>query len=56
MKYLGRDVSHWFDPITKEPKKRICPKTGLSQYFCRDGTFLHMSVFLPHTVTLEPSD
>ena len=47
---MGKDVSHWFDPRTKEPKKRMCSKTGIRDFFCRDGTFLHMKTFLPFSV------
>ena len=52
MRYLGGDVTHWFDKRTKEPRKRVNLETGLREYFCNDGPFLHMKAFLPHSVPL----
>ena len=38
----GTDITHWFDPRTKDPKTYICPKTGNQTYFCPQGEFLHI--------------
>lgn len=42
VKFAGQDISHWFDPKTKEPKTHISPSTGLRQAYTPYGRFLHI--------------
>ena len=39
-KYAGKDISHWFDPKTQDPKTCIDHKTGVKVYFTPEGRFL----------------
>jgi len=36
----GRDISHWFDKITKDPRTCIDKDTGCKKYFTPEGRFL----------------
>ena len=38
----GTDITHWFDPITREPKTFIDPKTNLKTYYTPTGRYLHI--------------
>jgi len=38
----GTDISHWFDRETREPKKFVNPETGLLDFFCPQGRYLHV--------------
>ena len=51
--FAGKDVSHWFNPATKEPKTRISSKTGYREYYCPNGRFLHVTSNTPSNVS-EP--
>ena len=37
----GTDISHWFDPVTKNVRTYIDPETELEVPFCPMGHFLH---------------
>lgn len=39
IKNAGTDISHWFDPETKEPKTCVCPGTCLQGYFAPLGLY-----------------
>ena len=38
----GKDISHWFDPKTKNPKTRIDINSGKRVFFTPEGRFLHV--------------
>jgi len=38
----GQDISHWFDPKTKDIKKHIYPTTGCQIYYTQHGRFSHV--------------
>jgi len=38
----GQDISHWFDPKTKDIKKHIDPTTGCQIYYTQHGRFSHV--------------
>lgn len=38
----GTDITHWFDPDTREPKKWVDPATGQEDFICPTGRFLHV--------------
>jgi len=42
LKFAGQDISHWFDPKTKEPKTSIDPSSGLRRVHTPFGRFLHV--------------
>ena len=33
-KAAGQDITHWFEPITREPKTWVDPKTNMTWYYC----------------------
>jgi len=37
----GTDITHWFDPDTKEPRKHIDPETELETFYLPMGPLLH---------------
>merc|ERR1712194_60013 len=43
----GTDVSHWFDPLTKDPKTYVSPSTNLTEVFCPQGRFIHVPPEMP---------
>jgi hypothetical protein len=38
----GTDITHWFNPDTREPKTFIDPETGVESCFCPTGRYLHI--------------
>ena len=38
----GTDISHWFDPVTKDPKTYLDPRSNLKVVSCPQGRFLHV--------------
>jgi hypothetical protein len=38
----GTDITHWFNPDTREPKTFVDPETGIETYYCPIGRFLHI--------------
>lgn len=38
----GTDITHWFDPMTREPKTFCDPQTNLKTYYTPTGRFLHI--------------
>ncbi|XP_068130089.1 cytochrome b5 domain-containing protein 1 [Hyperolius riggenbachi] len=43
----GKDISHWFNPKTKDIKTFIDPQTGCLRYYTPQGRFLHVSPSYP---------
>ena len=43
----GTDITHWFDPITKDVRTYIDPKTELEVPFTPMGSFLHCPPSVP---------
>jgi len=39
----GRDISHWFDKNTKNPKTCVDRETGNQKYYTPEGRFLDVS-------------
>jgi hypothetical protein len=38
----GTDISHWFNPDTREPKTFVDPETGIETHYCPIGRYLHI--------------
>jgi hypothetical protein len=38
----GQDISHWFDPKTKDIKMHVDPVTRCLSYHSQHGNFIHM--------------
>ena len=47
IKAAGTDISHWFDPKTKDPKTCILPGTCLLSYFSPDGLYPNIPPSFP---------
>ncbi|KAF5826644.1 hypothetical protein DUNSADRAFT_2455 [Dunaliella salina] len=47
MKAAGSDISHWFDPRTRDIRTMICPVTQLERFYTPQGMF-------PHIPPIEP--
>ncbi|XP_042526659.1 cytochrome b5 domain-containing protein 1 [Dipodomys spectabilis] len=45
----GQDISHWFDPKTKDIRKHIDPMTGCLKYRTPRGRFVHVPPQLPRS-------
>ncbi|XP_069398964.1 cytochrome b5 domain-containing protein 1 isoform X1 [Ovis canadensis] len=45
----GQDISHWFDPKTRDIRKHIDPLTGSLRYRTPRGRFLHVPPQLPRS-------
>uniref|UniRef100_UPI0029536DC0 cytochrome b5 domain-containing protein 1 n=1 Tax=Panthera onca TaxID=9690 RepID=UPI0029536DC0 len=45
----GQDISHWFDPKTRDIRKHIDPLTGTLRYRTPWGRFLHVPPQLPRS-------
>ncbi|XP_049558588.1 cytochrome b5 domain-containing protein 1 isoform X2 [Orcinus orca] len=45
----GQDISHWFDPDTRDIRKHIDPLTGSLRYRTPWGRFLHVPPQLPRS-------
>ena len=43
----GTDITHWFDPKTREPKTWVDPKSNFTWYFCPTGRYLHIPPIEP---------
>lgn len=43
----GTDISHWFDPVTKQVRTYIDPETELEEPFTPMGLFLHCPPAMP---------
>ena len=50
----GSDISHWFDPMTQEPKKAVDSKTNLYWWHTPMGRFLHIQPLIPDS-TWDPA-
>ena len=38
----GRDISHWFNPKTKDIRTHVDPQTGCEISYCPNGRFVHI--------------
>mmetsp|Transcript_60741 Transcript_60741/g.130485 ORF Transcript_60741/g.130485 Transcript_60741/m.130485 type:complete len:248 (+) Transcript_60741:81-824(+) len=38
----GTDITHWFDPATRQPKMHIDPVTGMEEIYCPWGRYIHV--------------
>ena len=38
----GSDITHWFDPKTREPKTYVDPVTNTKEFLCPNGRYLHV--------------
>lgn len=47
--FAGKDVSHWFNSNTKEPKTRVDPNSARRVFYCPNGRYLHIPTDLPGT-------
>ncbi|XP_005997956.1 cytochrome b5 domain-containing protein 1 [Latimeria chalumnae] len=45
----GKDISHWFDPKTKDIRTHVDPLTGCEKYFTPNGRFIHIPPPCPRT-------
>ncbi|XP_030043122.1 cytochrome b5 domain-containing protein 1 [Microcaecilia unicolor] len=45
----GKDISHWFNPQTKDIRTHVDPRTGCVKYYTPYGRFLHIPPPLPRT-------
>ena len=43
IRYAGKDISHWFNSETKEPKTCVDRETGLLKYYTPEGRFLDVA-------------
>ena len=43
----GTDISHWFDPVTREPKTWVDPKSNFRWFYCPTGRYLHIPPLEP---------
>ncbi|WAR13711.1 CB5D1-like protein [Mya arenaria] len=44
----GKDISHWFDPKTKDIRTHVDPLTGCVIPYCPNGRFLHIPPPFPN--------
>lgn len=42
LKFTGKDITHWFDPATKDIMTRIDPITNTEGYYLPMGRFVHV--------------
>lgn len=47
VKEAGNDISHWFDPITKDPKEMVIKGTCLQGYYFPNGNYLNVPPAMP---------
>ena len=47
IKAAGTDISHWFDPETKDPKTCVLEGTSLIGYFCPNGLYPNVPPHFP---------
>ncbi len=47
IKEAGKDISHWFDLVTKDPKEQIIPGTSIQGYYCPNGIYLNIPPQFP---------
>ena len=47
IKAAGTDISHWFDPETKDPKTCVLEGTSLKTYYCPLGLFPNVPPAFP---------
>nr|XP_045017184.1 cytochrome b5 domain-containing protein 1-like [Jaculus jaculus] len=49
LEVAGQDISHWFDPVTKDLRRHVDPLTGCPRYRTPRGRFLHVPPPLPRS-------
>lgn len=45
----GTDISHWFDPVTRNPKMYVDPITMSTEIYCPQGRYIHLPPRYPST-------
>ncbi|XP_024062612.1 cytochrome b5 domain-containing protein 1 [Terrapene carolina triunguis] len=45
----GKDISHWFNPKTRDIQTHVDPLTGCVKYYTPQGRFIHISPQLPRS-------
>ena len=45
----GTDITHWFNPDTREPKTFVDPTTGIETCYCPTGRYLHIPPDTAHS-------
>ncbi|CAD7964216.1 unnamed protein product [Amoebophrya sp. A25] len=43
----GTDITHWFDPETRDPRTHTSPFTNLKEVYCPQGRYLHVPPEVP---------
>lgn len=43
----GTDMTHWFDPETKDPRLYMSPSSNMCEVYCPQGRFLHIPPEFP---------
>jgi len=54
IKAAGQDITHWFDPETKEPRTWVDSKTNMTWFFTPFGRYLHIPPIEPDS-SWDPS-
>ncbi|XP_026578287.1 cytochrome b5 domain-containing protein 1 [Pseudonaja textilis] len=49
LEVAGKDISHWFNPRTKDIQTHIDPRTGCLKYYTPQGRFVHIPPPLPRS-------
>jgi hypothetical protein len=53
-KAAGSDITHWFDPLTQEPKRAVDSETNLVWWHTPMGRYLHIPPMVPDS-SWDPS-
>ncbi|KAG8141057.1 hypothetical protein E2320_003698 [Naja naja] len=49
LEVAGKDISHWFNPRTKDIQTHVDPLTGCLKYYTPQGRFVHIPPPLPRS-------
>ncbi|XP_070623402.1 cytochrome b5 domain-containing protein 1 [Erythrolamprus reginae] len=49
LEVAGKDISHWFNPRTRDIQTHIDPRTGCLKYYTPQGRFVHIPPPLPRS-------
>lgn len=49
MEAAGKDISHWFNPKTRDIQTHVDPLTGCVKYYTPQGRFIHIPPQLPRS-------
>lgn len=53
--FAGKDITHWFNPKTHEPRTKVDSESGRTVFYCPNGRYLHIPSVLPG-IDEEPTD